>query len=69
MLIANNNYTQNRQEMPTTTTHVKPEELQRLHLFQGVQLEPLQEQLDACNVRELEAGETLIARGQTNNYI
>ena len=55
--------------MPTYTTFVKPEELQRLHLFQGVQLEPLQEQLDSCSVRELEAGETLIARGQTNNYL
>ena len=55
--------------MPIHTTFVKPEELQRLQLFQGVQLEPLQEQLDACNVRELEAGETLIARGQTNGYL
>ena len=55
--------------MPTYTTFVKPEELQRLHLFQGVQLEPLQEQLDSCSVRELEAGETLIARGQTNTYL
>jgi len=55
--------------MPTYTTFVKPEELQRLHLFQGVQLEPLQEQLDSCSVRELEAGETLIARGQTNSYL
>ena len=55
--------------MPTYTTFVKPEELQRLHLFQGVSLEPLKEQLDACSVRELEAGEILIARGQTNNYL
>jgi diguanylate cyclase (GGDEF)-like protein len=55
--------------MPTYTTFVKPEELQRLHLFQGVQLKPLQEQLDSCSVRELEAGETLIARGQTNTYL
>lgn len=55
--------------MPTYTTFVKPEELQRLHLFQGVQLEPLQEQLDSCSVREIEAGETLIARGQTNSYL
>jgi len=55
--------------MPTYTTFVKPEELQRLHLFQGVQLGPLQEQLDSCNVREIEAGETLIARGQTNSYL
>lgn len=55
--------------MPTYTTFVKPEELQRLHLFQGVQLEPLQEQLDSCSVREIEAGETLIARGQTNTYL
>lgn len=55
--------------MPTYTTFVKPEELQRLHLFQGVSLEPLQEQLDACKVREIEAGEALIARGQTNSYL
>lgn len=55
--------------MPTYTTFVKPEELQRLHLFQGVQMEPLQEQLDSCNVRVIEAGETLIARGQTNGYL
>jgi len=55
--------------MPTYTTFVKPEELQRLHLFQGVQIGPLQEQLDSCTVREMEAGETLIARGQTNNYL
>ena len=55
--------------MPTYTTFVKPEELQRLHMFQGVQLEPLQEQLDSCSVREIEAGETLIARGQTNSYL
>jgi diguanylate cyclase (GGDEF)-like protein len=55
--------------MPIYTTFVKPEELQRLYLFQGVQLEPLQEQIDSCNVREIEAGGTLIARGQTNNYL
>jgi diguanylate cyclase (GGDEF)-like protein len=46
--------------MPIYTTFVKPEELQRLYLFQGVQL---------CNVREIDAGQTLIARGQTNNYL
>jgi diguanylate cyclase (GGDEF)-like protein len=55
--------------MPTYTTYVKPEELQRLHLFQGVNLEPLKDQIDSCNVREIEAGETLIARGQTNSYL
>jgi len=55
--------------MPTYTTSVSTEELQRLHLFQGVRLEPLQEQLDSCSVRVIEAGETLIARGQTNNYL
>lgn len=55
--------------MQTYTTFVRPEELQRLQLFKGVDLTMLEDQLAACTVREIEAGETLIARGQTNNYL
>jgi diguanylate cyclase (GGDEF)-like protein len=51
------------------TTFVKPEELQRIGLFAGVNLDTISKQLSTCTVRELEAGETLIARGQTNNYM
>lgn len=54
--------------MQTYTTFVKPEELERLQLFQGVSLEGLEEQLSSCTVREIEAGETLMARGQTNSF-
>lgn len=54
--------------MKTYTTFVKPEELERLQLFQGVNLDSMEEQLSSCVVREIEAGETLMARGQTNNY-
>jgi len=54
--------------MQTYTTFVKPEELERLQLFKGVSLESIEEQLSSCVVREIEAGETLIARGQTNAY-
>ena len=54
--------------MRTYTTFVKPEELGRLQLFKHVNLTAIEEQLSFCNVREIEAGETLIARGQTNAY-
>jgi len=54
--------------MQTYTTFVKPEEMGRLQLFNGVSLDSIEEQLASCTVREIEAGETLIARGQVNTY-
>ena len=54
--------------MQTYTTFVKPEELERLQLFDSVDLDSIEEQLSSCTVREIEAGETLIARGQVNTY-
>ncbi len=55
--------------MQTHTTVIRPEDLQRLQLFKGVDLATLEEQLAGCTVREIEAGETLIARGQRNDSL
>ncbi|GMQ97369.1 MAG: diguanylate cyclase [Gammaproteobacteria bacterium] len=48
---------------------INPEDLSRLQVFQAVNLDTLSELLAVCSVKELEAGEVLIARNQTNAYL
>jgi diguanylate cyclase (GGDEF)-like protein/PAS domain S-box-containing protein len=51
------------------TTSVTSEDLSRLRLFKGVALASISKLLNACEVRELDAGHTLLAAGQLNNCL
>ena len=61
--------TKNGGYMSTDTMAVALDDLQQLQLFKGVNLSSISEQLSACSVRSIEAGEILIARGQTNTNL